>query len=343
MKTTLKQIEFDKSPAADRLKAQVRALEKERAKLNDMLSDREEFAEKCAAAVTALPPYKRFHYPKAAKVNVPIVPVLMFGDWHVGERIANAETEAFGVYGWDICQARALSVTETFLKYVDVQRTAYNIKECHMFGLGDWVSGDIHKELENTNEFPLPEQAVKAGTLLGECVRRIASQFDTVTVDAVGADNHGRLQPKPQAKQKAANSMSFIVHAIAQQATSDCRNVVWNIAVGPKLLAVVNNFKFLLEHGDSIRGNMGIPFYGYARLFGKEAIRRMRKPELGFDFLCTGHFHTPNIIENRSLINGSLSGTSEYDHTNGRHAGPHQVGFFVHPKHGIFNWTAFRC
>ena len=231
---------------------------------------------------------------------------------------------------------------DSFIKYSDVQRNAYDIAECRVFGLGDWVSGDIHKELENTNEFPLPEQAVKAGTLLGECVRRLASRFKRVTVEAVGADNHGRIQPKPQAKQKTSNNMSFIVHEIAQQSTRACPNVGWHVAVGAKLLASVSNWRFLLEHGDSIRGNMGIPFYGYARLLGKEAIRRMNT-DLGFDFLCTGHFHTPNIIENRSLINGSLSGTSEFDHTNGRHARPSQVAWFVHPKHGIFNWTAFTC
>jgi hypothetical protein len=342
MKKTIKELLVGASPETARLKKQIKLLEGERKKLVEQLVNRQEFAEECAASVSALDPYPKFHHPRGAKLTTPIVPVLMLGDWHIGERISSAETEAFGIYDWDIAQERALYITDSFLKYVDVQRSIYNISECRVFGLGDWVSGDIHEELKNTNEFPLPEQAVKAGTLLGECVARIASSFKGVIVDAVGADNHGRLQKKPQAKQKSSNSMSYIVHEVARQATRKCNNVEWNLAVGVKLLAIVNEWRFLLEHGDSIRGNMGIPFYGYARLIGKEAVRRMNTDK-GFDFLCTGHFHTPNIIENRSLINGSLSGTSEYDHTAGRHAKPSQVAFFVHPQHGIFNWTAFTC
>jgi predicted phosphodiesterase len=342
MQTTIKELIATESPENGRLKKQIRILEKERNKLIEQLLDKNEFAEQCAASVSALPAYPKFKYNRPSKVSVPISAVIMLSDWHIGEIIEANETEGFGKYNWNIAQNRAFSIVNDFIKFADVQRSAYNIQECRVLGLGDWVSGNIHQELENTNEFPLPEQSVKAGTLLGECIRRLSSHFNNVTIDAVGADNHGRIQHKPQAKQKSTNSMSFIVHEIAKQVTDNCDNVNWNIATGPKLLATINNWKFLCEHGDSIRGNMGIPFYGVARLVGKEAVRRMNTNQ-DFDFLAIGHFHTPNIIEGRSLINGSLSGTSEYDHTAGRHAAPSQVAFFVHPHHGIFNWTAFTC
>jgi hypothetical protein len=41
-------------------------------------------------------------------------------------------------------------------------------------------------------------------------------------------------------------------------------------------------------------------------------------------------------------MNGSLSGTTEFDHSCGRHAAPAQTSFLVHPKYGIFDfvpWT----
>jgi hypothetical protein len=135
--------------------------------------------------------------------------------------------------------------------------------------------------------------------------------------------------------------MSFVVHAIAEKATSQCNNVRWNIAKGMKLLVEINGFKFLCEHGDTIRGQMGIPYYGFARLVGKEATRRMGTNK-NFDFLNIGHFHVPAFIEGRTLVNASLSGTSEFDHSCGRHAAPGQIAFFVNRKHGIFNLTPFK-
>jgi hypothetical protein len=341
-KTTIKSLAEEESPRVKLLRKQIKTLEKEREKLIERFESREEFADACSAAVAAMDPFPTFVPPTRKGRSVdPIVAVLDFSDWHVGEVIERSEVEGFNAYNFDIAQERIFGIISAVLKWVEVQRQSYVINEIHICGKGDYISGDIHKELQVTNEFPLPEQSVKAGLLLGECVRRIAGKFKTVVVEAVGADNHGRLNPKPQAKQKSSNNMSFIVHAMAQADSAKCHNVRWNIAQGQKLLADMNGFKFLLEHGDSIRGQMGIPYYGFQRLVGKEATRRMRTDK-GFDYLSIGHFHVPAFIEGRTLVNGSLSGTSEFDHGQGRYAAPCQIAYFVHKQHGIFNLTPFQ-
>jgi len=43
----------------------------------------------------------------------------------------------------------------------------------------------------------------------------MAPHFEEVHLIEVAPDNHGRLQPKPQFKQKAQNSMSFITYSMA--------------------------------------------------------------------------------------------------------------------------------
>jgi hypothetical protein len=209
-----------------------------------------------------------------------------------------------------------------------------------VFCEGDYISGNLHPELLATNEFPLPVQTANAGTLLGEVFRILAGHFNTVVVWECGADNHGRLQPKPQFKQKAANSMSFLVHHIANAYASRCSNISFNISEGMKQIAAVNGKKFLLEHGDTLKAWNGLPFYAFAREVGREATRRMMTDK-GFNFLQVAHFHTPCFIEGRILVNSSLSGTSEFDHGCGRHALPGQIAYMVHPKFGIFNFTPF--
>ena len=338
-KTT--RVTIDGLDQALHLRKQIREHESTIKKLRSELGSQQEFAQQVCASVVAAEPFPPFKYRTPGKSEKPIAAVLKLSDWHIGEVIQSAEVEDFNSFNWTIAQARIYGIVEAFLEWIEVQRSSYRIDKCYIFGEGDYVSGDIHGELLATNEFPLPEQTAKAGQLLGEVFRIICPRFKEVEAMLVGADNHGRLQKKPQGKQKTSNNMSYLVHALAISIAERCANLKPTVAKGAKLHCDVNGKKFLIEHGDNIRGQMGIPYYGFARLLGKEATRRMNT-DAGFDYLSIAHFHVPAIIEMRTIVNGSLSGTTEFDHGQGRHARPAQVAFLVHPKHGIFNWVPFH-
>lgn len=322
------------------LRRQVRDHESTIKKLREQLGNHQEFAESVCAAVVAADPLPVFKYASPKSSN-PVVACIKFSDWHIGEVIESSEVEGFNTYNWQVAQERITGIVQAFLGWVDVQRAAYRIDKCVIFGEGDYISGDIHGELLATNEFPMPVQTAKAGTLLGEMFRIICGHFKEVEVLLVGADNHGRLQKKPQAKQKTSNNMSYLVHEMALAYAARCSNLKPFVSTGAKLLHAVNGQKFLIEHGDTVRGWAGLPFYGFSRVVGRESTRRMNTDK-GFDYWSIGHFHVPNFIENRILVNGSLSGTSEFDHLCGRHAKPAQVAFLVHQKHGIFNLVPFH-
>lgn len=322
------------------LRAVVKKLEKDNKKLRKKIGEEKEFFQTLAGAVEAAEPLQKFKYKGIRRKGSVVIPVLVLSDLHLGEVIKKNETEGFGRFNYRIAERRLYGIVTNFLQWVEINRSFYRIQECALFCLGDYVSGDIHDELKATNEFPLPVQTAKAGLLLGEVFRIIAAHFDKVTAYEVGADNHGRLQRKPQSKQKTSNNMSYLVHTIANEKVSDCQNLTPVTAEGMKLLARVNDKKFLLEHGDKIKGWAGFPYYGMGRMKGKEAQRRMNTNK-GFDYWVMGHFHVPAKIDGNIYINGSLSGTSEFDHSEGRHAKPSQVAFFV-GKHGIFNETAFN-
>jgi len=340
---TVKEVtkELDPNTRILHLRNQIASLTRDNDKLRKSLGSQEEFANDIKGAIEAADPYPAFRYTNVKKGSKPVTAVLKLSDWHVGERVSAQETEGYNRYNWALAQLRIYSIVRAFLNWVEVQRAAYNIEECALFCEGDYVSGDIHGELKATNEFPLPVQTARAGMLLGEVFRIITAHFDHVTAYMCGADNHGRLTPKPQAKQKTTNNMSFLVHELAKAVASDCKNLDCVTSECAKILAKVGGWRFLIEHGDSVRGWGGNPYYGFDRMFGKEAKRRMNTDK-GFDYWSIAHFHVPAIIDNRIIVNGSLSGTSEFDHLCGRHSDPAQVAFLVHPTHGWFNWVPFH-
>jgi len=300
-----------------------------------------ELGNEIGAALKAADKFPRYTYAKPQVTKLPVEPAIMLSDWHIGEVIQKDEMEGFNEFNQQIAEDRIFGIVDSFLKWVEVQRKIYNITKLSVIALGDWVSGNIHAELLATNEFPLPVQTAKAGMLFGEVLCRLSSHFEAVVVNEVGADNHGRLQPKPQAKQKSSNSMSYLVHNIANQYSGKQGNITYIEAAGIKMIAEIAGHNFLLEHGDTVKAYMGIPYYGMNRERGREAIKRMGTAK-EFDYMGIGHWHVPGFIEGAVIVNGSLSGTTEFDHSVGRHADPCQVAFMVHPKHGVFNWTPFN-
>lgn len=330
---------IDPHRAVQRLRQAVKELEKQNLQLLTALDDRRELAEQVASAVVAAPapkvvvPPRSPHQPEAHAV-------LKLSDWHIGERILASQTEGFGAFNWATAQARVANITQDYLKWIDAQRRAYNIRRLTVLCEGDFISGDIHEELRTTNEFPLPVQTARAGQLLGSCLVALSPVFEHVHVVFMAADNHSRLVRKPQAKNKVTNSMGYLVGVIAKAVTAQAAHLEWTEPESPTAIVTVGKHRWLTEHGDSIRGWGGHPYYGFGRRAGKEAIRRMKEHYGHFDYWSFAHWHVPAIIEGWWFVNGSLSGTSEFDSMQGRHSNPAQVGLLM-GKHGVCGWVPF--
>lgn len=316
------------------LDGQVKEIQKQRGSHRDLIAQ-------VVTAVKAIEPAPKVKYERKTKSTTPVSAVLMLSDLHVGEVILPEETEEFGEYNWRLAQSRMSTLITKILDWTEMHRKHFLIDELHVLGIGDYISGNIHQELLVTNEFPLPVQTANAGYLIGDALSRLAPHYKKIVFVGQGADNHSRLQPKPQAKQKNSNSMSYLVHAIAQASIAKHNNVEFIRATGMKHLHEIAKHRFLIEHGDNVKAVMSIPFYGMQRVRAREAVRRMGTDK-EFHYWAIGHWHVPSILEGTTLVNGSLSGTTEYDHASGRHALPSQVSFMMHPSHGFFDWTAWK-
>lgn len=321
---------------SQQLENQVKSLLKDRGQYAELVGD-------LKRSIPAIDPYPRFKMNLSKNTaKTPVAAVIKLSDWQIGEVIDPKETEGFGRFDFSIAEQRVFKLVEKTSEWVQMHRSAgFTVPELHVFSEADIVSGNIHYELEVTNEFPVTIATSKAGVLLAEAIARWATLFPRVVVWEMSADNHGRLTRKNQAKQGAKNNFSRLAHEIANARLEKHTNVETVLSEGTKLLADVVGKKFLIAHGHHIMGQMGIPYYGMARDKAREAIKRMNT-SLTFDYLSIGHWHVPAIIDGNILVNGSLPGTTEFDHMQGRHAQPSQVSFMVHPIHGVFDWTAWK-
>jgi hypothetical protein len=291
--------------------------------------------------------------PRSSGRKPAVTALVLFGDAHVGERTDPKQAEGWGQYCYAIAQRR----TETYLRgltqWITTLRAGYAIDDCAVVLLGDMTSGDIHEELVRTNEFPPPVQALAAGRLVAALVSGLAGRFRAVTVYGVGGSNHGRLSRKYQFKGGVLNNWDFVVYEHARALLARHTNVSLHVLPAKKEAVRIANHWFLCGHGDHVKSWMGIPWYGIERDLGRESRRRLDRlqeqlrrdaPIEGLmDYGLGAHWHTPFVGPSfRYLVNGSLSGTNEFDHSCGRHAPPQQVAALISPKHGLFGPVAWR-
>ena len=150
------------------------------------------------------------------KVEAPCSHVIHLTDLHIGQVTKPEQVEDLGEYNYAIATARMKTLAEKVIAKTDVQRSGYNVTEAVILGTGDWVSGDIHPELQFTNEFPAPVQAVKAGYLLGAFFMALAPHFKSIRAEMITLDNHGRLTLKPQASDGWINNCWYVSSSIAK-------------------------------------------------------------------------------------------------------------------------------
>jgi hypothetical protein len=316
--------------------------------IKKFLKDQGRFAElvqNAAAAIPPVSPYSTYTPKKSSSNQKNIGMVLKVSDWQIGEVIDPKETEGFGRFNYSVAKQRVFMLVDKIIAHAEVQRKGgFALPQLDIFSEADLVSGNIHYELDVTNEWPVPIAIGKASELFAEMVRRLSTSFEHIKIWEMSADNHGRLTRKNQSKQGALNNYSRLAHEFANARLATLieeEKVSVELGEGTKLLADVVGQKFLISHGHGILSSLGIPYYGLERARAREAVKRMGTDKT-FQYYSIGHYHVASVIAGNILVNGNLPGTTEFDHMQGRNSPPTQVSFLVNPKHGIFDWTPWN-
>lgn len=336
---TLSEFKSEFNPDAEVVHLRKRVKELEAAKENERAATGEalEIVHELREAISQSSPVK-MAYVAGNTSKASCTHVLHLTDWHYGAVTKKDDVDGFGEFSPEIAEERIHALGQAIIKKTEAQRHGYNVPKLHVLGTADFISGGIHQELLVTNAFPEPVQAVRCGYALGAMLQMFAPHFETIVADIVTLDNHGRLTKKPQAAEGGLNNWCYVVAEIAKHYCGRQPNIEVKIHAKPSALVTEGPERYLCFHGHQVKAWAGIPYYGLDRRVALEAVKRMGLPETGFTKLVSGHLH--HAINGMTWnLGGSLSGTDAFDHGCGRHALPHQTSWFVHPKHGEFDFT----
>lgn len=292
----------------ERLKRQV--AEKKYLQLRKQLARDENIIQALKEVIPQFPAPEKVEPPRPVIRKTKETAVLLISDWHIGEVVSEEETLGLGAFNSEIATARVELIAEKTIDLI-TGYTRSKIDTIVVGALGDMVSGQIHEELERTQDLNAAEQVYLSALLLAYLLDELSAYFQIRFVGVVG--NHGRLKKKPEAKEKYVN-WDYIVYQIASLLLRDNNRIEWNISKSPHAFVEIEGHLFLFTHGDAVRSWAGIPWYGISR-YANNMREILNRRSLILDGLCMGHFHQPADIARINgpiLVNGSLKGPDEY-------------------------------
>ena len=334
----------------DRLRAQVKILEKtiENTKEDNLTADglRKEIYGLSKTEPKPLP-----WLTKAAKHSIDTtfsVPVTMWSDWHWGEKVRPEEMAGVNEFNRKIAKQRLKKLVGSIVNLTDNHMGKLQVPGIVVCLGGDMISGDIHEELQDTNDGYTQEIMLELQDELVTALTVMADHYGKVFVPCV-VGNHGRMSHKPRAKGRVFTSFEWNLYNQLERHFRNDKRFRFLIPSETDAPFTVLGHRFHLTHGDSlgVRGGDGI--IGCIGPIARGAMKVGRsEAQIGrdFDTLIMGHWHTyiPRGDAAPVIVNGTLKGYDEYARIFLRvpYTRPSQALWFVHAKYGITaQWPIF--
>lgn len=274
--------------------------------------------------------------PYKIKTDLADESVLCFiSDIQLGEKVERDSTSGLGYYNLEAFYERAERYYQAVIRLVEMHRTAANIRDLHVLFGGDIVEGTsiYPSQAFNIDILTVP-QVIAAVKTFGEMLARFSAQLG-VNIHVYGVPgNHGRIARK--GTEPYMNNMDALVYRMMELHLAKHDRIKWHLSDSWFQLFKIQGHLFAAEHGDAVRGSLGIPLYGLMRRHNRLV---MMTGEI-IEALLIGHHHVPTSAETgfgcRAYINGSWVGTSDFSsHEMGLGSLPSQLLLGVNAHHGI--------
>jgi len=249
-------------------------------------------------------------------------------------------------YNSEIAEERVVEYAHKVVELTNLQRQAHPITKCAVFAAGDIIEGElIFPGQSHLIDSSLYKQVTIDGPrIMTKFFDILLANFDEVDVHWV-IGNHGHLGGRNRKDYHPDTNADRMLGNIMAMVYRDEKRIQWTIpdSTGDNHWFDIANLgedcKFLIWHGDNIRGFSGFPWYGFGKkLQGwKTLAANGMMPD--FDYAIAGHFHTPTTMylnDIRLWVNGSTESYNTYALEQLASMGkPCQWLLFCKPKHGI--------
>jgi hypothetical protein len=265
----------------------------------------------------------------------PGVPTLFLSDLHWGERVRGSQIGNVNQYSILHAQQRLRRTVERTIELCGILDHKMRYPGIVVPLGGDMVSGNIHEELQATNEMNTMPTVLDLYEHLVGGIKLLADTFGHVFLPCV-TGNHGRDTRKTWAKDRTHTSFDWLLYQFLARHFKDDARVTFYIPDGSDALYRVFGTRYNLTHGDQFKaGDSIIGPIGPLMRGNQKKTARNQAVNQEYDVLLAGHWHQ-YIHLSRLIVNGSMKGYDEYAaQGNFSFEPPTQALWMTHPKFGI--------
>ena len=268
-------------------------------------------------------------------------PIIMLSDWHFEERVDSDTINGLNDYNLEIAAVRWNKCIQNSLKLVQKERHTSEINDIVIWLGGDFITGYIHEELEESN-YLSPTQATRfAKSKIISALKFYDDygKFNKITV-VCNYGNHGRTNKKPRVSTGYKNSYEWMMYNDIADYFSD--NSKFSFVIPNGLFAYVNLYGYNLRfwHGDTVSYGGGIG--GLTVPLIKAITRYDQTIKADYNFM--GHYHQLFQATKNCIVNGSGIGFNAYAQRIGASNERSLQGFVIIDKvHGMTIKTPIFC
>lgn len=277
-----------------------------------------------------------FSQPKKASVVEHLV--LHISDGHHDQIVTPEECGGLECYDFPISVCRGEHLIDTTLKWTqETLAPQFYFPELTILAYGDHTSGEIHGHTNRSyfkNQF---KNSLAIGQFHALMYRDLAPYFDVVNVVYVPG-NHGRRSQKKD-YHGAQDNWDYLIAKTAELYCQDLDNIHFTVPDAFSINLDISGIGFCIFHGDDIRSNLGIPWYGLERR--QRRIMALNRVQGGppIRYYCCGHFHRPGStseVDGELLMNGPWVATDAFAYNAlSAYSEPTQLLHGVNKKYGI--------
>lgn len=233
---------------------------------------------------------------------------ILLSDLHCGEVVQPEAVNGLNEFNFDVLQKRMDAMGRSMVSFGSTRD--YPIEELHVWLLGDNLSGNIHDELQHTNEFPVTEQCWRVADMIANWIEQLVPHYPKITVSGVSG-NHPRTQ-KEHASKRVYDNFDWLGFKIIETRLGNYDSIECHFPQSGFEVVEIAGLKILLWHGDGVRTSMpGVPWGGMMRRWN-ELRKQYGQQGINLDGLAVGHYHQANVVQGQIFMNGSVIGLNEY-------------------------------
>lgn len=270
-----------------------------------------------------------------------VTPVIMLSDWHFEERVDADTINNLNEYNLEIAGERWTRCIQNSLRLVNKERSSSEINELVLWLGGDFITGYIHEELEESN-YLSPTQATRfAKEKIITAIKFYLEygKFTKITI-ICNYGNHGRTNKKPRVSTGYKNSYEWMMYNDIADYFIGEKRVDFIIPNGLFAYFKIYDVNCRFWHGDTIKYGGGI---GGLTVPLIKAISRYND-SIKADYNFMGHYHQCWEATKDCFVNGSGIGFSPYAQRIGASPEVPQQGFkLIDRKRGPTGKFTINC